>query len=66
MDEDLKSKIAKYTFGAFGIGSIIGTYGIYMAYGPGGDGAIFGAVIGSIGAIIGGIAGFEFALKKSG
>lgn len=57
---------AKLIFGAFGITCIIATYGIYMAFGPGGDGAIFGVVIGSIGALVGGIAGFEFGAKKGG
>ena len=56
----------KYIFGAFAICMIVAVYGIYMVYGPGGDGAIFGTVLGTIGVITGGIAGFEFVLKKSG
>ena len=55
----------KAIFGGFAISSIIATYGIYMAFGPGGDGVIFGAVIGAIGCIAGGIAGFEFGVKKN-
>jgi len=63
MTEDSKSK-AKYYLGALGIGLITANYYIYMAFGPGGDGVIFGAMIGGIGGIIGGIAGFEFGKKK--
>ena len=55
----------KAIFGAFAIGSVIATYGIYMAFGNGGDGVIFGTVIGAIGVIAGGIAGFEYGLKKT-
>lgn len=55
---------AKLIFGGFCISGVIATYGIYMAFGPGGDGAIFGSVIGAIGLLAGGIAGFEFGFKK--
>jgi len=55
---------AKMIFGAFCICGVIATYGIYMAFGPGGDGVIFGSVIGAVGIIAGGIAGFEFGLNK--
>jgi len=55
----------KAIFGAFAISGVIAVYGIYMAFGPGGDGIIFGSVIGAIGLISGGIAGFEFAIKKN-
>ena len=54
----------KYLFGAFAILMVVAVYGIYMIYGPGGDGPIFGTAIGAIGLIAGGIAGFEFGLKK--
>jgi len=56
---------AKAIFGGVAIASVVGVYGVYMAFGPGGDGAIFGTVIGAIGVIAGGIAGFEFGSKKS-
>lgn len=55
----------KYIFGAFAICMIVAVYGIYMVYGPGGDGVIFSSVLGAIGLITGGIAGFEFVFKKS-
>ena len=55
----------KAIFGGFAISSVIAVYGIYMGFGPGGDGMIFGSVVGVIGAIAGGIAGFEFGLKKT-
>jgi len=54
----------KAIFGGFAISSVVATYGIYMAFGPGGDGVIFGAVIGGIGAITAGIAGYEYGVKK--
>ena len=60
-----KESKAKYYLGALGCGIVTLNYGIYMLFGPGGDGAIFGTVAGVIGAIIGGVAGFEFGLKKS-
>ena len=55
----------KYLFGSFAICMIVAVYCIYMVYGPGGDGAIFGTVLGTIGVITGGIAGFEFIVKRS-
>ena len=54
----------KAIFGGFAIASIIAVYGIYMAFGPGGDGIVFGSVIGAILGIAGGIAGFEYGLKR--
>jgi len=54
----------KAIFGGFAISTVVAVYGIYMAFGPGGDGAIFGTVIGAIGLIAGGIAGFEYGLRK--
>ena len=55
---------AKAIFGGFVISCILGVYGIYM-YFNGGDGAIFGTVLMAIGVVAGGIAGFEFGLKKT-
>ena len=63
--EKLKEKL-KYAFGSFAISMVVAVYGIYMVYGPGGDGMIFGGVVGSIGLICGGIAGFQYAVKKVG
>lgn len=57
---------AKLIFGGFCISAIIVTYGLYMAFGPGGDGTILGTIIGAIGLLAGGIIGFEFGLKKGG
>lgn len=56
----------KAIFGAFAISMIVATYGIYMIFGDGGDGVIFGSVLLAIGGIAGGIAGFEYAVKKTG
>lgn len=59
-------KIERYIFGAFAIVVIAVIYAIYMIFGPGGDGPIFGSVLGAIGLITGGIAGFEYVIKKNG
>ena len=56
----------KAIFGGFAISTVVAVYSVYMAFGPGGDGIIFGGVVGAIGMITGGIAGFEYAVKKVG
>lgn len=61
----MEKETIRYLFGFGGILCMAGTYVTYMTIGPGGDGAIFGTVIAGIGAVIGGIAGFEYGIKKS-
>ena len=51
--------------GSLSIISTITAYTTYMICGPGGDGVIFGTVVGAIGTIAGGIIGFKFGASGS-
>jgi hypothetical protein len=42
-----------------GIGGLLGAYGIYMGFGPGGDGIIFATVASGVVGIVAGIGGFR-------
>lgn len=48
----------KVNLGLGAIGAIVATYAIYMFYNPGSDGVVYASVVGSITAIVAGIAGY--------
>jgi len=52
--------IVSLVIGCLGLVLVTASYAVYMIFGPGGDGVIFGSVVGAIGLITGGILGFKF------
>jgi len=61
MEKNMEEKtIVSLVIGGLGLTLTTASYAVYMIFGPGGDGVIFGSVVGTIGMIVGGIIGFKF------
>ena len=57
--------LSKHQFGITMGAFIVTSYGIYMIFGPAGDGAIFTTVIGALVGIGSGIGGYLKGIKKA-